>query len=199
MARNLKMLEASFGMEEIALNDCSIDNDGTFVLFSALATSSALKILTIGSNESITELGWEVCLPFLHESNAPLEELYFADNNINDIGADRLVEFVADIKSTIQILDVMGIAINIKDMGIFARILQPGSSSQLQDLRIGPHDGGDLNDDVVRCFAAALSWITSRFQVLDAVHLPTFFVTKQKKTSPVLSTPTTHCATFLVV
>ncbi len=35
--------------------------------------------------------------------------------------------------------------------------MQPGSSSQLQDLRMGPRDGGDLNDDVAKCFAAALA------------------------------------------
>jgi hypothetical protein len=98
---------------------------------------------------------------FLQDSAAPFEELHFGFNNIAEVGAHILVELVAGIKTTIRYLDVSNIAITNDELSIFARLLHPSSSSQLQDLCIGSYQQNDVNDEVVKCFAAALTNNTS--------------------------------------
>ena len=163
-SRGWQELARGFGassLEEIILSDCSIDDDGAFDLFETLTASTLLKKLDISGNYTISEAGWNECLLFLQDSAAPFEELHFRSNNIGEFGAHMLIELVAGIKTTIRYLDVRNIAITNDELSIFARLLHPSSSSQLQDLRIGSYQQNDVNDEVVKCFAAALTNNTS--------------------------------------
>ena len=60
-------------LEDLSLSECSIDDDGALPLFVALAANTSLKTLCMSNIDSITEEGWNACLPFLRDSGAPFE------------------------------------------------------------------------------------------------------------------------------
>lgn len=103
------------------------------------------------------------CFHLFINSQSALEEMIFSyNNNIDDEGADILVNVVARHMSTVQILDVQSNPSVINNgWSSFADVLFLNSTSKLKKLRIGDFFDEEMetliNDNVMIDFVAALA------------------------------------------
>ncbi len=147
---------------ELDLDECNIDNEVAVDIFSCLAHDTSLRKLILRCSEFITSEGWVECFDQLEGSNSALEILDFGINRIDDEGAFALVNLLT-MHLRVSCLNLWGNSgITGVEWSAFARVLLPGSTSKLYNMRLGDDWNIELghqfiDDRVTNSFIAAIA------------------------------------------
>ncbi|KAL3756918.1 hypothetical protein ACHAWU_005922 [Discostella pseudostelligera] len=156
-------LGSSSALVDLKLDECNIGDAGALELFQALASNTTLNKFSLSFNQDITATGWVACFRALLGSQSALEEIKFVCNDeMDDEGANLLVNLLSKHMSTVRLLDVQhNTSITTNGWRAFTDVLLPTSKSKLKSLRIGDEDCNEIviqiNDDVILGFVTALA------------------------------------------
>ena len=97
--------ESSLNLVQLYLDGNEIDDEGIRLLVPLLSSMSSLKCLSLGSNRSISSVGWRALTELLQSPNCALEILDASESKIND---DTVVAFtnVLSHNKTLKQLDL---------------------------------------------------------------------------------------------
>ena len=85
----------SSGLEKLDLGCCNINDAAILALANALLNNTKLKVLSLYSNQQITNAGWEMFSSVLESPNTALEELHLGRNEMNDATCTALLNSLA--------------------------------------------------------------------------------------------------------
>ncbi len=170
-----KFLKApNTSMVELKFHYPDINDEVGIYMFSALASNTSLKRLTLFTFSHINSTGWVDCFRQLIGSKSALEELCMESDNMDDEGAAMLVDVISKHMSTLtSIFASSNYSVTAEGWRLFAAALRPSSSSKLTHMQIGNNNEDEdedednfITDDVALDLFAALANNTC-LQVLD--------------------------------
>lgn len=82
-------------LEKLDIRMCNIDDQGALAIIPALIHLTNFEALNMSSNRLITAAGWTSCFRLLLYSEFSLKELILNSNNVDDEGAELLINSLA--------------------------------------------------------------------------------------------------------
>ena len=137
-------------LKGLNLEKTDLDDDCVNILTNSLANNTKLKLLKLGSNNSVTPSGWRAFFIAMRHTNPSLTVLELKNNKIDDSSATCMREFLANTL-TLKILDLSSnSSISPSSWIMLSSLLR---NSKLEELHV---TNSGINGEVMIAFSNAL-------------------------------------------